>query len=236
MSFIYEALKRAEDDNQQRATAPVPARAGGVASRARSRWWLWALIGVLASNALVIGAWTLVRGQRSTGDASLAAARVVASTPNVASAPRPPSVETPKPVPTIVPAPEPPASAVPPPPAPPATVGPQPARAAVATPPPPSRAPAVAERPADRAAPAVPQRPTDRAAPARTASAPVDAPAIILQVLVYSEIPAQRMVFIAGRRYVEGDAIDAETVLERINADGAVFRRRGQSFVISDRR
>lgn len=223
MSFIYEALKRAEDDNQQRVTAPVRAGAGGVASRARSRWWLWALISVLAANALVIGVWTLVRGQRSTGDASLVAAQVAASTPNVASAPRPTSGETPKLVPTIVPAPDPAPSAVPPPPAPPASV-PKPARAAVATPSPPSRAPAITERP------------TDRAAPARTASASVDAPAITLQVLVYSEVPAQRMVFIAGRRYAEGDAIDAETVLERINADGAVFRRRGQRLVISDRR
>jgi general secretion pathway protein B len=223
VSFIYEALKRAEDDNQQRVTAPVRADAGGVASRARSRWWLWALIGVLGANALVIGAWTLVRGQRSPGDASPVATRVAASTPNVASAPRPPGVETPKPVPTIVPATETAPSAATAPLAPPATVEPRPQRGTLAAPAPPSRTPTVAERPTDRAA-------------APTASAPVNAPAITLQVLVYSETPAQRMVFIAGRRYAEGDAIDAETVLERINADGAVFRRRGQRFVISDRR
>jgi hypothetical protein len=225
VSFIYEALKRAEDDNQQRVTATVRAGAGGATSRARSRWWLWALIGVLGANALVIGAWTLVRGQRSTGDASPVAARVAASAASVAaSAPRPTSVETLKLVPTIVPATEPALSPVPPPPAPPATVEARPQRGALAAPSPPSRAPAIADRP------------TDRAAHASTPSAPVDAPAITLQVLVYSETPAQRMVFIGGRRYAEGDAIDAETVLERINADGAEFRRRGQRFVISDRR
>jgi Type II secretion system protein B len=223
VSFIYEALKRAEDDNQQRITAPVRVDAGGVASRARSRWWLWALIGVLAANALVIGAWTLVRGQRSRGDASLVATRGAASTPNVASAPRPPSGDMTKPVPAIVPAPK--ARPSPPtaPPATPATVEPRPQHGTLAALAPPSRPPTVAERPTDRSA-----------APA--AAAPVNTPAITLQVLVYSEAPAQRMVFIAGRRYVEGDAIDAETVLERINADGAVFRRRGQRFVISDRR
>jgi hypothetical protein len=223
MSFIYEALKRAEDDNQQRITAPVRVAASGVASRARSHWWLWALIGVLAANALVIGAWTLVRGQRSTGDASLVATRVAASTPNVASAPRPPSVDTPKPVPAIVPAPKATPSPATAPRATPATVEPRAQHGTLAAPAPPSRPPTVVERPADRSA-----------APA--AAAPVNTPAITLQVLVYSEAPAQRMVFIAGRRYVEGDEIDAETVLERINADGAVFRRRGQRFVISDRR
>ena len=55
-------------------------------------------------------------------------------------------------------------------------------------------------------------------------------------MVVYSDVPAQRMVFIDGRRFAEGDAIDTETVLERINADGVVVNRRGQRFVISERR
>ena len=72
--------------------------------------------------------------------------------------------------------------------------------------------------------------------PLAPASAAADAPKIALQVLVYAETPAQRMVFIDGRRFAEGDAIDTETVLERINADGVVVNRRGQRFVISERR
>jgi hypothetical protein len=81
--------------------------------------------------------------------------------------------------------------------------------------------------------PVVPPPPTEAAEP----SAPVAAPTVTsLQVIVYSEIPAQRMVFIDGRRYREGDAFDSETVLERIAADGIVMKRRGQRFVISDPR
>jgi Type II secretion system protein B len=246
VSFIYEALKRAEDDNQQRVTGPVRAEPSSPVVRAPSRWWAWALIGVLGANALVIGAWTLVRGQRPT-DAGSASARVAVSTPNiVASTSRPPSVETPKPEPAIDPAPEPAASS--------ASASPavaRPARPEVASPTPPAsmpsaptavaagepRAPrAAVATPSGSRAPAAPERVADRAQ-APPSSAPVDAPAAItLQVLVYSETPAQRMVFIGGRRYIEGDAIDSETILERINADGAVFRRRGQRFVVSDRR
>ena len=51
---------------------------------------------------------------------------------------------------------------------------------------------------------------------------------------MYSDVPSQRMVFIDGQRYAEGDSIDAETVIERINTDGAVFKRRGVRFVIAD--
>src|SRR6185503_101673 len=66
--------------------------------------------------------------------------------------------------------------------------------------------------------------------------APERAVNLRLQVLVYDESPAQRMVFIDGRRYVEGDRIDADTVLERITPDGAVVNRRGQRITITDRR
>jgi type II secretory pathway component PulC len=55
-------------------------------------------------------------------------------------------------------------------------------------------------------------------------------------VIVYSDVPAQRMVFIDGQRYAEGDALDAETVIERINADGVVVKRRGVRFVIAGHR
>jgi uncharacterized protein (DUF169 family) len=49
-----------------------------------------------------------------------------------------------------------------------------------------------------------------------------------VQVVVYSDNPAQRMVFIDGKRYAEGDRVDAETVVERITPDGAIVTHRGQ--------
>ena len=80
--------------------------------------------------------------------------------------------------------------------------------------------------------PVVPAPPAEAVPP----SAPIAAPTVTIQVLVYSDVPAQRMVFIDGRSYREGDALDSETVLERITADGIVMKRRGQRFVISNPR
>jgi hypothetical protein len=52
-------------------------------------------------------------------------------------------------------------------------------------------------------------------------------------VLVYSEVPAERLVFINGRKYLEGQALDASTVVEQITPGGAVLRRGGQRIVLS---
>ena len=57
-----------------------------------------------------------------------------------------------------------------------------------------------------------------------------------IQVVVYSEVPAERMVFIDGRRYMEGDKVDPETVVERITPEGAVVTRRGQRLVLTSGR
>ena len=54
----------------------------------------------------------------------------------------------------------------------------------------------------------------------------VDEPKRQVRVVVYSDVPAQRMVFIDGRRYAEGDKVDAEAVVERITPQGVVVVRR----------
>ena len=341
MSFIYEALKRAEDDNQQRVTAPARMDASAAAAQRRSRWWLWALIGVLAANAALFGVWMFGRTLFARTDSTVVAGHVPSPppaggtpatrepgtetskpAPPVAAAKDVPSVETAKPLPPLVvppsvvaprvspvdrphagsaapvgdrpreaaapppavvaepparrapvvaptppavvseppskqtpiAAPQPPAVAEPATkrtpvevPAPPAVTADTPAKrtpgaapaspAAVAAEPPAKRTPAATPTPAPRgASPA--ERGTDRVATVAppSPSTPVDPPKITLQVLVYSDTPAQRMVFIDGQRYAEGDAIDAETVLERITPDSAVVKRRGQRFVISERR
>jgi hypothetical protein len=53
-----------------------------------------------------------------------------------------------------------------------------------------------------------------------------------LDVLVYSEGEAQRMVFINGRKYVEGETIDGKVVLERITREGAVLVYREQRVLL----
>ena len=53
-----------------------------------------------------------------------------------------------------------------------------------------------------------------------------------LDVLVYSEAPTERMVFINGKKYVEGQTVDGDTVLEQITPDGALLRQQGQRIVL----
>jgi general secretion pathway protein B len=68
-----------------------------------------------------------------------------------------------------------------------------------------------------------------RAAPA----APSDALArLTLDVLVYSDQPAERFVFINGRKYVEGQAVTGDAVIEQITPDGAVMRHADQRIVL----
>jgi len=57
-------------------------------------------------------------------------------------------------------------------------------------------------------------------------------PRLTLDVLVYSDVPAERLVFINGRKYVEGQAVDGETVVEQITSDGATLRYQGKPVVL----
>jgi pyruvate/2-oxoglutarate dehydrogenase complex dihydrolipoamide acyltransferase (E2) component len=77
---------------------------------------------------------------------------------------------------------------------------------------------------------------TSAPAPQNTSATAVEEPRLQVQVVVYSDVPAQRMVFIDGRRYAEGDKVDAETVVERITPEGAVVTRRGQRFPLTSGR
>jgi general secretion pathway protein B len=53
-----------------------------------------------------------------------------------------------------------------------------------------------------------------------------------LEVLSYSDVPAQRLVFINGRRYREGDTIDGTTKIEEIREDGVVLSEDGRRFTL----
>lgn len=57
-------------------------------------------------------------------------------------------------------------------------------------------------------------------------------PRLALDVLVYSEIPAERLVFINGRKYVEGQTVNGEVVVEQITPDGAVLEHQGRRIVL----
>jgi hypothetical protein len=55
-------------------------------------------------------------------------------------------------------------------------------------------------------------------------------------VLLYGATATERMVFINGRKYVEGQSVDGDVVVERITADGAVLARDGQRFLLTPSR
>lgn len=57
-----------------------------------------------------------------------------------------------------------------------------------------------------------------------------------LEVLLYGATAAERMVFINGRKYVEGQSVGGEVVVEQITADGAVLAHDGRRFLLTPSR
>ncbi len=53
-----------------------------------------------------------------------------------------------------------------------------------------------------------------------------------LQMLVYSDVPAERLVFINNRKYVEGQMVEDKALLESITPDGAVLSYQGRRIVL----
>jgi general secretion pathway protein B len=53
-----------------------------------------------------------------------------------------------------------------------------------------------------------------------------------LQVHVYSEVPAERRVFINNQKYVEGQRIDANLVIESITSDGVFVSYQGKRILL----
>jgi len=134
----------------------------------------------------------------------------------------------------------------PPPPSPPTQVIPaDPPRAAVAVKPPmPSTNPTPAAS-APAANPAAPGKTSvDRPVgdktvvrvtperPAAAAPAKADGQRFKLEVLSYSDVPAQRLVFINGRRYREGETMDGGVKVEEIREDSVVLSEAGQRFTL----
>jgi len=53
-----------------------------------------------------------------------------------------------------------------------------------------------------------------------------------ISILLYAENPSDRMVFINGRKYVEGDYVDGQYLLERITSDGVVLNYQGEQVTL----
>jgi general secretion pathway protein B len=103
-----------------------------------------------------------------------------------------------------------------------------------AAPPAQGKAPSQEPRSSVRDTPApAPQRPEAPGQPGADIANRVQK--LTLQALVYSEAARQRMVFINGRKYVEGDTVEGDLHLDRITEDGALLTYQGQRFVLRER-
>jgi type II secretion system (T2SS) protein B len=95
---------------------------------------------------------------------------------------------------------------------------------------PPARPPVVRTTPDARVTIARP----DPAPPAAVAPPPTkpEAQRFKLEVLSYSDVPAQRLVFINGRRYREGEMLDGGVKVEEIHEDSVILSEAGQRFTL----
>ena len=103
-----------------------------------------------------------------------------------------------------------------------------------ASPPTPETAPEKSPAPAVVSAPVKPLE-RDPATPPASQEPPVPQEVFAnlhLQVHVYSEVPAERRVFINNQKYVEGQRIDANLVIESITSDGVFVSYQGKRVLL----
>jgi general secretion pathway protein B len=224
MSYILDALKKAAE--QRGANATVLLRPSTPLARtARLRRLPWIVVGGL----LVLNLAGLVYLMRP--------AAVIIPAPQPVSPPKVALIQPIEP-----PAPPPPTQVIPPePPRPVAAVRPV---APAVTPPaanPASPGRTSVDRPVsdktivriapERAAPGARPAPVEPKAAAPAAPAKADG-RFKLEVLSYSDVPAQRLVFINGRRYREGETMDGGVKIEEIREDSVVLSDAGQRFTL----
>ena len=226
MSYILDALTKAAQQRERQV--PVVQR---LLSAAPVRGASWARVPGRLAPVLAVSVGLLAVALVLWLRSAPAPALLEPATPSLsASAPRAPSVEIARPVkvepsprpeiPTAKPAPvEREASSVTP------TVTPKPQ--APAAPAPATRPPAAVVQPAPSGVAVAPVAP-----PATAPPTPAEKAALKLEALIYSDVPAQRMVFINGRRYSEGEMVDGRLRVEEIQEDGVALSDQGRRFTL----
>ena len=68
--------------------------------------------------------------------------------------------------------------------------------------------------------------------PVPTPAPPPESAGLRLEALIYADAPAERMVFINGRRYREGDSIDGRLRIEEIKEEGVELSDQGRRFIL----
>ena len=204
MSYILDALKRAERDRHL-THVPTLATIHASAHPTRPRW-LWVGGGVLLVNAIVV--MLLLRAGPVAGPTSTTSLAL----PAVA----PPTVDVEK------------------------SAQPSVTESSTATEPRTSRAtvdasvrPGTEASAAQSTAPPPTPMPSDATAPrsAPTATQSTFA-ALKLEMVVNADDPAERAVYISGRRYVTGQSLERGAMIESIAPDAVVLRWAGQRYLL----
>jgi general secretion pathway protein B len=213
MSYILDALKRAERDRHL-AHVPTLATVHSSAHPTRPRW-PWVGGGVLLVNAIVV--MLLLRAgpvAGPTSTTSLALPAVAPPTADVQKAVQPTVTES-----SIATEPRASRSTV--------DASVRPGTEASAT----ARFPR--EQSAQSTAPPPTPTPSDAPAPhsAPTATQSTFA-ALKLEMVVNADDPAERAVYISGRRYVTGQSLERGAMIESIAHDAVVLRWAGQRYLL----
>ena len=241
MSYILEALRRAEADRErERGQVPglhaQPLPIGGLSSAAGGRRWLpWAGGGLLLLAGVGVGTWLAGGGSHDAAPPlpPPAPAPVVAALPPAEAAVPAPVSALPQPVPPAGgdPMRSPPVGAASP------YLPPMPPPGTVTAPPAPR--PAV---PSAAPATASPARPAAPPAGAGASEAPVprvselpdgvrrELPALSIGGSVYSDDPASRLVIVNGEVQHEGAKLTKDLVLEQIRPRELLLRFKGQRY------
>lgn len=221
MSYILDALTKAAQQRDRQV--PVVQRLLSPAPRARSPWSYTSgrLLAALALNAVLLTAvliWWLRPATTETPPEPVAAPAPPPASPR-------PLVKL-EPLPKASPAVEKPAS-------PPSDTRTDAAAAAKPSAPPPAAAPPPrVGTPTIQPAPATPAAPAPPPASVARPAAPPEWAGLRVEALIYADAPAERMVFINGRRYREGDSIDGRLRIEEIREDGVELSDQGRRFTL----
>ena len=208
MSYILDALTKAAQQRDRQV--PVVQRLLSPAPRPRSSWHYASgrLLAALALNAVLLAAvlfWWL-------RPAAVTAPEPIAATPESIATPAPP-VMSPRPL---------------------VKLEPLPSVDTKVEKPAPSRqepgAPAVPPARPRSGTPTIQATPPPAPAPRPPASP--ETASLRLEALIYADAPAERMVFINGRRYREGDSIDGRLRIEEIREDGVELSNQGRRFTL----
>lgn len=228
MSYILEALRKADAEREQGAEPMLPgpaAQADALPEPAAPRAagaWRWLVAGA-AIPVAALAVWKLSSTPEPVPTAVVASAASPALSAAASAVPAAPSPPTAQVIATPDPATAPPSPADPVPVAEPAASAPvaravrKPAARPAATPP--QRAPAASQVPA--AVPPLAALPDDLRR---------QVPAMVIGGSVYSPDPASRMLVVNGQVVREGTTLAPGLRLERIGRQAAVFSIRGQSF------